>query len=70
MRLSGHVASLGRAHSDELESPLAVMAALVAAIHVFLAERLARKAWMAGMGPAMTRNNWFDISETRSHAQR
>ena len=36
-----------RAYFDLMESPSAVMPALVAGIHVFLSMFLQRKAWMA-----------------------
>jgi hypothetical protein len=39
-----------------------VMPALVAGIHVFLAELQLRKTWMAGTSPAMTRNKWFNMA--------
>src|SRR5439155_18418460 len=40
------------------------MAALVAAIHVLLAER---KSWMAGARPAMTRKSWRSKSQLSAH---
>jgi hypothetical protein len=42
-----------------------VMPALVAGIHVFLAELSARKTWMAGTSPALMPNNSFDLTGTR-----
>jgi hypothetical protein len=42
-----------------------VMPALVAGIHVFLAG-FQQKAWMAGTSPAMTPNEWFNMTGTRS----
>jgi hypothetical protein len=42
------------------------MPALVAGIHVFLAEIQQAKTWMAGTSPAKTPKNWFDMTRTRS----
>ncbi len=65
-----------RACSDEIEPPLPVMPAqrhpaalrggdpVFAGIHVFLAS--ASKTWMAGTSPAMTPDDWFNMTETRS----
>ena len=38
---------------------------IVAGIHVFLAG-FQQKAWMAGTSPAMTPNEWFNMTGTRS----
>ncbi len=42
----------------------AVMPALVAGIHVFLAAPQRVKAWMAGTSPAMTLEKWFNMTGT------
>src|SRR5258705_13579683 len=46
-----------------------VMAALVAAIHVFLAAPQRRKTWMAEASPAMTPNEWLNMTRTRLRAR-
>ena len=42
------------------------MPALVAGIHVFLAEAEQAKAWMAGTSPAMTPEGWLGLPKDGS----
>jgi hypothetical protein len=59
-----------RARSNEIEPPLQRHARACRGHPRLSCRASASKAWMAGTSPAMTPNNWFDLTGTRSLVQR